>query len=314
MTERDKKDRPNCVHVSRKLLLLLPAKVMPRSRSRDSPHRSGSSSRHLPGGAEPIAESDYFLKSAEFRVWLKEEKHKYFDELSGDKARRYFHKFVKEWNRGKLNKSLYAGVDPSKQSATSQTAYKWDFASKRTKAENDALQVTRTEVGAATYGVGNADGPSMTSGDDRSKRVQGPTLPSRADHILAREAAEEQAAAERVYQRKRDKAEARERIEDMVGPREVGRERMLEKKRERREGDRAFREKGDEGLEMDEGTLMGGGDSFKAQIARRDAARAKRGAAREDRMSASQERAAAIREKDKATMDMFMQMAKQKFG
>jgi hypothetical protein len=95
--------------------------------------------------------------------------------------------------------------------------------------------------------------------------VQGPTLPSRADHILAREATEEQAAAERGYQRKRDKAEARERMEDMVGPREVGRERMLEKKRERREGDRAFRERGDEGLEVDEGTLMGGGSSFKAQ-------------------------------------------------
>ena len=156
-------------------------------------------------------------------------------------------------------------MDPSKQSATSQTAYKWAFASKRTKAENDALQNTRTEVGAATYGVGNAVGTSTTSGDDRSKRVQGPTLPSRADHILAREAAEEHAAAERGYQRKRDKAEARERIEDMVGPREVGRERMLEKKRERREGDRAFRDRGDEGLEVDEGTLMGGGNSFKAQ-------------------------------------------------
>jgi len=31
-------------------------------------------------------------------------------------------------------------------------------------------------------------------------------------------------------------------------------------------------------------------------------------------MSTSQERAAAIREKDKATMDMFMQMAKAKYG
>jgi len=50
------------------------------------------------------------------------------------------------------------------------------------------------------------------------------------------------------------------------------------------------------------------------RIARRDAARArfeqKREAGRDDRM----ERAAAIREKDKATMDMFMQMAKQKYG
>jgi hypothetical protein len=54
------------------------------------------------------------------------------------------------------------------------------------------------------------------------------------------------------------------------------------------------------------------------RIARRDAARArfeqKRGTAREDRVAVSQERAAAMREKDKATMDMFMQMAKQKFG
>jgi hypothetical protein len=68
---------------------------MPRSRSRDSPRRSQSPSRHLPGGAEPITESDYFLKSSEFRVWLKDEKRKYFDELSGEKARKYFHKFVK---------------------------------------------------------------------------------------------------------------------------------------------------------------------------------------------------------------------------
>lgn len=241
--------------------------------------------------------------------------------------------------------SLYAGVDPSKQSATSQTAYKWAFASKRTRAESDALQAARVEVGAATYGVGG--GPSTTPGDDKGKRVQGPTLPPQADRILAREAAEEQAAAEREYQRKRDRAEARERVEDMVGPREVGRERMLEKKQERRESDRAFRERGDEGLEIDEGTLMGGGDSFRARwvfrcithlmcsstqtqmhsnwmhssrdrIARRDAARArfeqKRESAREEKTSASRERAAAMREKDKATMDMFMQMAKQKYG
>jgi hypothetical protein len=154
-------------------------------------------------------------------------------------------------------------VDPSKQTATSQTAYKWAFTSKRTKADDNALQAARAEVGAATYGASN--GPSRTPGDGSTKRVQGPTLPPQADRILAREAAEEEAAAEREYQRKRDKAEARDRVEDMVGPREVGRERMLEKKRERRESDRTFRDKGDEGLDVDEGTLMGGGDSFKAQ-------------------------------------------------
>lgn len=152
-------------------------------------------------------------------------------------------------------------MDPSKQSATSQTGYKWAFASKRTKADNNALQAARAEVGAATYGVGDEPSTTASSG----KRVQGPALPPLGDRILAQEAAEEMAAAEREYQRKREKVEARERLEDMVGPREVGRERMLEKKRERREGDRAFRERGDEGLEVDEGMLLGGGDSFKAQ-------------------------------------------------
>lgn len=52
---------------------------MPRSHSPDSQR-----SRHLPGSAEPIAESDYFLKSSEFRVWLKEEKHKVLPESSID--------------------------------------------------------------------------------------------------------------------------------------------------------------------------------------------------------------------------------------
>jgi hypothetical protein len=40
---------------------------------------------------------------------------------------------------------------------------------------------------------------------------------------------------------------------------------MLEKKRARREDDRAFREKGDDGFEADESTLLGGGDSFRDQ-------------------------------------------------
>ncbi|KAI0033828.1 hypothetical protein K488DRAFT_46823 [Vararia minispora EC-137] len=269
-----------------------------RSRSRSPRDRSESPPPRLPGGAEPITESAYFLKNAEFRVWLKDAKRKYFDELSGEKARKYFRKFVKEWNRGRLSKHLYAGVDPSTQATT---AYKWSFASK-TKPERDAF--ARTHDGAA---------PSAPA------RVHGPTLPSSADLTLAREAAADQAAGERELQRRHDRRETREREEDAVSPRAVGRERMLEKRAERRAGDRAFRERGDEGfVEADEGTLMGGGSSFQQEIARRDAARRRfqerKNNAREERDASRNERTAAMREKDKATMDMFMQMAKEKFG
>jgi len=80
-----------------------------------------------------------------------------------------------------------------------------------------------------------------------------------SDLDLARETAAEMHDAERKNDRKRARVEALERVEDTV----VGRDGMLEKKRTRREADRSFRDRGDDGFEADERTLLGGGDSFK---------------------------------------------------
>ena len=147
--------------------------------------------------------------------------------------------------------------------------------------------------------------------------MQGPTLPSTSDLVLSRETAAETQQEERDYKRKRDKLEAKEHIEDMVGPKEVGREGMLEKKRARREADKSFRDKGDDGLEADESTLLGGGDSFKQQcvdtvflpiisieflairIARRDAARKRYEQKSQEKTMAIQERANQMKEKEK---------------
>lgn len=287
-----------------------------RSYSRGTRDRSFTpeSGNDLPHGVSPISESDYFLKNTEFRIWLKEEKHKYFDELSSEKARSYFRKFVKAWNRAKLPKSLYSEAESRISSAANQTAYKWSFASKGSSMDAGTLKAVREEVDSATY---RRAASSSNIGGSRS-RVHGPTLPSASDRVLAQEAASEYQAVEHNMKRKRDRAEAKERIEDAVGPKEVGKEGMLEKKRARREADSAFREKGDDGFEADESTLLGGGDSFRDHIARRDAARKrfeeKRAAGREDKTAGVRERAAALREKDKATMDMFQQLAKQRFG
>ena len=49
-------------------------------------------------------------------------------------------------------------------------------------------------------------------------------------------------------------------------------------------------------------------------MARRDAARKRFEDKREEKMYATRERTDALRAKDKATMDMFMQMAKAKYG
>ncbi|KAI8981334.1 hypothetical protein BD414DRAFT_443644 [Trametes punicea] len=290
-----------------------------RSYSRDrSPSRSRDQSRSrspdrrtsLPEDVSEISESDYFLKNDEFQLWLKEEKGKYFNELSGERARKYFRKFVKAWNRGKLSKSMYAGVGRV-PAANSQTTYKWSFASKTSDADNVALRAAREEIDNATWQRNSftQPGPGPSSG-----RIIGPAMPSASDRILAQEVADEYRAAEREYQRKRERKEAKERLEDLVGPKEVGRAGQLEKKKAQREANRAYREKGDEGLELDDATLMGGGDSFQAQLARREAAKRRYEEKKNERMSATRERAEALRQKDKATMDMFMQMAKEKFG
>ncbi|KAJ6486215.1 hypothetical protein C8R47DRAFT_1129523 [Mycena vitilis] len=282
-----------------------------RSRSRSRQRSETPETIRLPHDAAPISESDYFRKGDEFRIWLKTGKKKYFDELSGDKARSYFRKFVKAWNKGKLDKSLYAGVDPSSITAESQTGYKWSFASNRSRVDSEALRAAREQVGAATYGREGASASTSGSG-----RVQGPTLPSSSDLVLARELARETEQEERGLKRKRDKAEAKERVEDMVGPREVGREGALEKKRARREADRSFRERGDDGMEADESVLLGGGDSFRDQVAKRDAARGRylHKSGKEEKVAAVRERASVYKEKESATIAMFQALAKERFG
>ncbi|KAJ3219824.1 hypothetical protein HDU67_009012 [Dinochytrium kinnereticum] len=50
-------------------------------------------------GQPRIAVDDYFNKSTEYIVWLKEAKDKYLDDLDAKASRKYFKKFVKKWNR-----------------------------------------------------------------------------------------------------------------------------------------------------------------------------------------------------------------------
>ncbi|KAF9443278.1 hypothetical protein P691DRAFT_843329 [Macrolepiota fuliginosa MF-IS2] len=286
-----------------------------RDRSRDrSRSRSPDRRVDLPRGASPISESDYFKKFDELRLWLKEEKGKYIGELSSDKTRSYFRKFVKAWNRGKLSRKYYEGIDSSVAQASDQTAFKWSFTSKQTRADGDALRAAREEISAATNAREQSSSATSPGSSSSRARMMGPTLPSASDLTFAREYAAEQQEKERLYQRKRDKAEARDRVEEMVGPKAVGREAMLEKKQLRRENDRAFRERGDEGLDLDESTTMGGGDSFQDRIAKRDAARRRYDQKTDEKTTAIRERANAMKEKEKATMDMFQQLAKQRFG
>ncbi|QRV79909.1 hypothetical protein RhiJN_07924 [Ceratobasidium sp. AG-Ba] len=286
----------------------------PRSRSQ-SPSAELLSSQL---GIDSISEADYFRKSPEFRIWLRDEKGKYFDELTGERARHYFRKFAKAWNRGKLSESIYTGNAATKttQPASSNTAYRWSFASGDSKVNMAELKSAREAVRRATYG----DEPVQVVSSSLRSPI-GPTLPpgsslSSSDRTLQREAEIENAKQERRVMNKR----TRERLEDEdggIGPKQVGREGTMEKKRARREEDRAMRDrKEDGGLEIGEDFLMGAGssDSFRAAIAKRDAARARWAEKKQVDNSGTQERRAALRAKEAETMAMFQNMAKERFG
>jgi hypothetical protein len=152
--------------------------------------------------------------------------------------------------------------------ATTNTSYKWSFAEKTSKADRNALAAARDEIHSATRAGGAGPGPSASSSAPRRTLgpTIGPTLPSASDLTLAREDAAEDAATERARARKRQRADERDRVEDMVGPKPVGREGAVEAKRARREADAAFRAGRDDGgaPEADERTLLGGGDDFRA--------------------------------------------------
>lgn len=155
---------------------------------------------------------------------------------------------------------IYRSTESISASSNRITSYKWTFTDTNSALENERSRKIREAVGDDTYGPT----PTTTSDTQKSRRILGPSLPSSSDLQLRREEADSKVATERLGKRKRERTENKEWVEDMVGPKEVGRERMLEVKRVKREGDRAHREsKDDGGLEVSDDVLMGSGGSFK---------------------------------------------------
>lgn len=159
--------------------------------------------------------------------------------------------------------SIYAGVTSTSEAPSSNTGYKWSFVNRQSQSEQRDLEAARRSVGQATY----KEPSTSSAGADHSRRsrVAGPTLPSAADWTDHIEETSASARRDAQLSRKRERQEDKDRVEDLAGPREVGREGMLEKKRLKRESDRQMRDKDDAGLEVSEDVLLGGGDSFKAR-------------------------------------------------
>ncbi|KAL0084330.1 hypothetical protein J3Q64DRAFT_1129543 [Phycomyces blakesleeanus] len=253
---------------------------------------------------KPITEEDYFEKATEFRLWLKEEKRKYFNELDSSDSRYYFKKFVKAWNRFELQEKYYKGLSSAQLASSDTTRYKWKFASKVDQYELDTI---RDSVDTMT-----SRGVVKDESNKGRRRNVGPAMPTSPVIRQDRETAEERLEAERMRRKAESKNLRRKRDSylDEVAPKETGREAMLEK----RKATNAFhkRERSPD-VELSEADLMGG-DDFQSRLAaekQREERRNTRKAEYQKRYAPPQDRVAEYKAKENATIEMFRKMAEE---
>ncbi|KAI9362253.1 hypothetical protein BD770DRAFT_382247 [Pilaira anomala] len=246
---------------------------------------------------QPITEDAYFEKSTEFRLWLKENKHKYLDEISSKDARRYFKKFVTKWNDFELDPKFYQGMNSTALTSSDTTRFKWSFAKKLDQMEMDTV---RDSVDSMT---------ALSRGEDKLKKRRvavGPTMPP----VLDKEQQYEAERAQRKYEQKKARERRTEAL-DEVAPRETGREAQLAKKRAL---NAYHKREPSPDVELSEADLMGG-DDFKARLAAEKRAQEKRDSRRKERtdqrLAPIMDKMDAYKAKENATMEMFRKMAEE---
>jgi len=97
-------------------------------------------------GVSAITEADYFHYHTHFRSWLFEKHLTYFDRMSTKQAQKRFKKFVKQWNKGKLNPMFYKKRTTQSLQGAERTGYTWAFEKKMSKKEKMEMQLARDSV------------------------------------------------------------------------------------------------------------------------------------------------------------------------
>lgn len=271
----------------------------------------------LPYSARPLHKADLNAFKPLFADYLSLQKQKELADMDDRETRGRWKSFVGKWNRGELAEGWY---DPEMF--------------ERILAREPAPEV-RDEAGPSSMADqvmhtssnnGNSDdedyGPILPG--TGTSRQTGVSIPTLQDLSLRRELAEESREADRGAlraARKADRAEQKERLDDLVPRAEAGtRERKLEKRQEVNEKMRAFRDKSP-GMEVGEKDLMGGGDSiaeYKNAKEKEQRRKSEREIRREELWRAKQEemeeKRRAWQQREEGTVNMLRELAKQRFG
>ncbi|KAI8849384.1 hypothetical protein BC829DRAFT_470959 [Chytridium lagenaria] len=156
----------------------------------DDSDRSSSSGSDSPAmakarrGQSRISTEDYYAKSTEYIVWLKDAKGKFLDELDGKASRKYFKKFIKRWNRGKLDAKLYEGLQPTDLSSNQRSQHQWKIKGMNDeeagKLDDLKASIVRKSAIASSNGIKGrltASGEDFTRGKPKPRTI-GPSMPT----------------------------------------------------------------------------------------------------------------------------------------
>jgi len=263
-------------------------------------------------------EADYFAYHSHLRLYMYRSGGIHFEDLTSEESREAFRKFASMYNAGRLEEAYYnsRGVPPEAlEEIGGRTRHRWAFRTNKT--EEESLRLVRAGVkkqtewskesaaAAAAAGAGGGAGAAVAAAVVAPRPT--PTYPGGGEgnrHGRGRQPkSREEIAAERTANR-RLKEHVRTAHEEMLGGRKEGRERQIEKRRERADAihgsarDREVEAMG--GPVLDDNVIYGAGGGHEASFDQAVSRERRRKAAREQKKT---ERAATLlkKEEDKQT-------------
>ncbi|GAA6007426.1 hypothetical protein JCM11491_004159 [Sporobolomyces phaffii] len=287
-----------------------------------------------PRGVAEIGVDDFYIKATELKLWLWEEKGKKLDSLKNEDARRYFKKFCRAWNRGRLSDNYYAGISPASLPSSISTSHSWSFLSKASQRDLDTAASIRKSIDTGSKersydarGGGGGGGSAAARpglGPSGGDVKVGPTLPpSSAVEMLQleRDRLDRTRDEERSRRDHDRKKAARESRDDERDNRATGKDRLIEKRREGNMSRKAFEQSREGGgmVEVPEEVLMGGGSgSFQDAVKERERARQRKEGWKQGQMDEKKavvsDKFSAYKQKEDATMAQFRALAAERFG
>lgn len=263
-----------------------------------------------------------------FELYLDIQKQKVLEELPDDEVKGRWKSFVGKWNRGELAEGWY---DPATLHKAQASAALNTVNTERQSRPRDSPSYgsPRREEESSDEDV---VGPTMPRGETqvyKSDKRSGPAIPNLQDLELQRELEQEESLTQRQDLREHrnlDRKLQKERLDELVPRAEAGsKDRMLEKRREKADSNRAFASAKVEAggvEEVPESALLGdedgGIEGFKKQKREMDRKKNEREVRREEHLRARMEelegRRREYRAKEEKTMSGLVALAKARFG